>query len=740
MVINTESDMDQSAPVGPYTSPSSNPTPPPSTGAGLNGPAIRRACDQCRMRKVRCDKESPCSNCRTSNRACSTSASQKPKEPRQRVLISSQYERKIDQIEERLGGIEALLRRMSTTPGAAFSVTGDSVVPGPVPSISAGLTPSADCDSLSTIVDAAEDDDDAASAFEGNSSMGAHTVFASEFLESAVQRTSLRDTSPKMEAALSSLRQIVNMQNQFSTTTREIRFPYRKQLPQNGLKGLSMPPANVVVSTLRTMKESFQFVFLLITCFISIDEFANMCQKVYFAMEDYSESTFIVVNAGLYYVFCELSHGDEAEETRAEYSRYSKLCQSNLETSLAYLNLFQPANIHNIEALLLGATYSIEAYRPSVAWILVFQAAQLCQTLGLHRYAHAQDEEKLRHRKSRLFWYTYMLDKGLALRLGRQPVLQQSDVTTPMSEFQIPGSLPSPWTDILHTWLRHSVLQGKMYEQLYSPAALSKPAEERVACARALAEEMSFIYSEAVRLTICNDTNLPPTHEWLLKSDEVSYLSTQTLIHRAIPPEPGKSGTFSTECIQLARRAMEIHERCMSMVGSQEHLKAMYIHWTILYVPFVPFIVMFCHTIETSDREALACMGSFVVSLESTLAHSEGVQKLHRLVNVLYNVADTYIEAKDKANRDQNLSPIGNEFDMYLGQLGFAPVDETMANTGAVGADGEVMPNLATMAASQNPGPGGSLGGWFSGNKYMMELLEEDGLNQFNPTPWVQNM
>ncbi|KAL3956921.1 hypothetical protein ACCO45_009767 [Purpureocillium lilacinum] len=51
----------------------------------------RRACDQCRLRKIRCDKDWPCSNCRTAKRSCtSTGAGQRPKEPRQRVLISSQ--------------------------------------------------------------------------------------------------------------------------------------------------------------------------------------------------------------------------------------------------------------------------------------------------------------------------------------------------------------------------------------------------------------------------------------------------------------------------------------------------------------------------------------------------------------------------------------------------------------------------------------------------------------------------
>lgn len=41
--------------------------------------------------QIRCDKRSPCSNCRTSKIICSsTGAGQKPREPRKRVLISNE--------------------------------------------------------------------------------------------------------------------------------------------------------------------------------------------------------------------------------------------------------------------------------------------------------------------------------------------------------------------------------------------------------------------------------------------------------------------------------------------------------------------------------------------------------------------------------------------------------------------------------------------------------------------------
>ncbi|KAH0430847.1 hypothetical protein CcaCcLH18_07513 [Colletotrichum camelliae] len=158
--------------------------------------------------------------------------------PRSCFLIA---EKKIDLIEERLSNIEELLRSL-TNPGGA---------PSWDPVRARHITPSA-----STIGDASaltQDGADSDSAFEGDLSLTAHTMFASEFIENAVQRTSLQDVPPNMHAALSSLRQIVSMQNKVSST-KEFRFRSQQPLPPGGLHDLPMPPMNAVVALLKHMK------------------------------------------------------------------------------------------------------------------------------------------------------------------------------------------------------------------------------------------------------------------------------------------------------------------------------------------------------------------------------------------------------------------------------------------------------------------------------------------------------
>jgi hypothetical protein len=131
----------------------------------------------------------------------------------------------------------------SRSPSASVAENGPAGLPGPTASPPAGE--SAD------MLYGPEDDDDA-SAFEGDSSMTAQAVFASEFLESTVTRTLPHDIDPDMQSALCALQQIVRMQDRPSA--HESRFANAKPLPKGGIRELPMPPAHVVVGALREVK------------------------------------------------------------------------------------------------------------------------------------------------------------------------------------------------------------------------------------------------------------------------------------------------------------------------------------------------------------------------------------------------------------------------------------------------------------------------------------------------------
>lgn len=162
--------------------------------------------------------------------------------------MSTLSERKIDYFESRLANIETMLRDLAVSLNSSRSpstAATESGLAGPLAQIPAGDN--------TDILYGAEDDDDAVSAFEGDTSMTAQTVFASAFLENAVTTKTLPpDLDHDMQSALSSLQQIVSRHNRPSA--HESRFVNAKSLPKGGIRELPMPPAQVVITMLREVK------------------------------------------------------------------------------------------------------------------------------------------------------------------------------------------------------------------------------------------------------------------------------------------------------------------------------------------------------------------------------------------------------------------------------------------------------------------------------------------------------
>jgi hypothetical protein len=250
-------------------------------------------------------------------------------------------------------------------------------------------------------------------------------------------------------------------------------------------------------------------------------------------------------------------------------------------------------------------------------------------------------------------------------------------------------------------------------------------------------------------------------------SDHVLRLSLLTLVHRALPNPSGSPTTFSSECIRAARATLDLHQDCMAVVEkSNLGLFSTYMHWfvpsplcfptsvsltalrTILFSPFVPFIVVFCQVIETRDRADLARLQAFVTSIsrsETTSTSSdpetEAVTKVRKLFQVLFHVAQHYVDAHaasnisvgSEANRT-NQAPVqtaaSNEIDSYLVTLGFP--QNVLADHHQQQQQQQQPPQQNEEAPGVNPmlwmGSGMQLEDWFYSNQQMMEFLEDGAL------------
>ncbi|KAK7947126.1 uncharacterized protein PG986_011447 [Apiospora aurea] len=672
-----------------------------------DAPVPRRACDPCRARKVRILPQhmiliQP------------ALISQEVHAPKASVLTFDQIltpstptsERKIDRIEERLSEVVSELRNLAVaqhTPSRAV----DRSASQPAEKVGFCMsTPTSNSGvSFYNTTNHAEPPEP---KFEGGSSMTAHTNFARTFLDEAVRAGPLKDFRLELDDTLSSLQELVKAQQTQLNVPNSPTEASAGSLSTGQSRERPLPDVQLTMTCLRISKEGFSVSYLSLCGMISPSVYTDYVLRVMFSPK-FSDAEYIIVLWGLTWLFKEMSlEVDKLEHCLRpeDLEREATNCRNHLEAALAALPFHMPASIDNVIALGLAADYSIARSKPSQAWSFISVAAQMCLHLGLHRGATWRDESPTaRNQNAWLFWNVYVLDKGLSLRLGRPSVIQDYDITVP-----IPTSSIDRHPAIEHcllTWIKVSRCQGRVYELLYSPAALAQGDGIRTARAQGLADELLSIMKEKKKI---EEQNLPTWTktialediQYIADSDEVLHHSILTLIYRAVPVPRGSTSTFTQACIASARQALGKHDSCMAILtpyGSP--FIDIYFQWhvlslssttenhanttprTIFYTPFIPFIVIFCHVIETTDQTDLDRLHSFVASLEPVSQLSEPAARMQRLFQVLYNVALKYVEVK--TSREQQ--SVGRELDTYLNALGYGPAP-TYGGMGGVVAGG----------------------------------------------------
>ncbi|KAK4196404.1 putative transcriptional regulatory protein [Triangularia verruculosa] len=727
---------------------------------------VPRACNACRARKIGCDRKipGPCGNCSRSKIECVYNEI-RPREKRARILLSHQYEQKIDHLDNRLDEILDLLRELKTQqtstsrtipdvqlrpPSPNNSTSGTTVTKAQAPAaLSVPATPSAATaspasSSAATHVNSIHTQPNPTPPMvEGNSSLTAQTAFADEFLQKAVHD---RDSQPEMRERLDALRVIVEAMKR-QPAADEMRYPHAAPAKSLPLEDCKLPPIQSVVQVLR-MAKSFEVMCLAWVCeLMPLKEFQDSVFSA-FMRDDSDLVTIISINVGLHFLFWACGQVDR--DHKKEFLEHAQQCGKNVETALAHLPLHLPANDETISALLSGAFYAVELSKPSLAWILASKAAELCLTLGYHRddgyVLFNSGGDKIssdRHRRHFLFWSVYIVDKNLSLRLGRSSSIQDYDISVSYPSTDDPGSFGI--TSFFLLWVLSARIQGQVYEMLYCSEAVSQPESVKRARVKTLVgrlEEVEAKTAEVIKQwsPYCREHAGNDLTDFFLVSDHVLRLSLLTLVLRSVPNPPGSTTTFSKECIDVARKTLERHQECMRLVEVTNcGLFSTYMHWTILMAPFVPFIVLFCQVIETKDKDDLARLQAFVTSLQYESSVTESVERFRRLFQVLVGVAAVHVSSgqdgqgaglwREGPDQIHTSSQAAIEVDAYLGTLGFSnlgPADQWEQNIASQGQgnaqEGGDLPEVRAANPVMWLGNEMQLEDWFYNNEQMVAL------------------
>lgn len=219
------------------------------------------------------------------------------------------------------------------------------------------------------------------------------------------------------------------------------------------------------------------------------------------------------------------------------------------------------------------------------AWKYVAASTQMCQALGFHREVAFVPETAEQHlRRVRLVWSIVTADKSLSLRLGRPSTIRDSEFTLQRAGLDYNNPVFHVAT-ILPKWIDWALLQGRVYDDVFSPLALMQPESIRASRARALASEMQLVYEstspmedhyfEQRRQALGNEL-----HELLNKADRINHLSTMALIYRGIPSSPRSGSAYCEECVEMAHQALDEHKNCIELVrGIESNVVEVFVHW-----------------------------------------------------------------------------------------------------------------------------------------------------------------
>lgn len=189
--------------------------------------------------------------------------------------------------------------------------------------------------------------------FEGDTSLSAYSSSTNDQLQKAFRNTQLLQQDPDLAAALTSLSQIVSIQNVYPG---EYEVPSSEKLAKSNRR-YAVPPAEVVSSVLRECEDIWDSVIELFYPVRPYKEVVSLCKDLYFNIDDIPVSTLLVAFGSLYFVFgvyqFEFAKGDPRTE---EFNSYTAMFVRNMMELIGLLPVLMAPTVDNFEALLLGVS------------------------------------------------------------------------------------------------------------------------------------------------------------------------------------------------------------------------------------------------------------------------------------------------------------------------------------------------------------------------------------------------
>ncbi|KAH7016016.1 uncharacterized protein B0I36DRAFT_254478, partial [Microdochium trichocladiopsis] len=601
--------------------------------------------------KIKCDRVHPCTHCIKARSECLYEPAQKPRAKKQRVLISSVCESRVEHISKKIDDLTEMMTRLSygqLANGDALPQPASDPRPTRVRSQPAAQAPATvrQSNKQRTLSVAEHEFID--------SSLFAHAVMATKFLQDTVDADpSVSNVAAEMASVLDTLRSVVDSQKRQNDASDQLRPFTKPPAPGISMSDLPIPPLAKIMACLRVAREHPRVLVFWPQESSSLGEFTEYVIKVC-SPGPVMDADLIIVHSGLHWLFSECSSIMIDDEVKQDFRAQALVCKQSLETVLSCLSFHIPMTIDYVFAMYMATLYSFHRSKPFVAWEFISKAALMAQGLGLHsKLSMAGETSEDRRSKTYLFWAVYALEKAVALRLTRASTIRDHDITIPRPELERRPVSVLQSRSI--NWIDEASLYGRLYDDLFSPSSLALAMPSRVARAKALASDWKDLMVKRGEYYVSHIEPVEPVLLSFLKhADRVSDYSLLTAIHRCIPVDGSTRAGISGECLSTARAALQEHGKCISMLPDEAlnsiHLD-LWINGALLLLPFIPFNILFCNIVETVDWSDLGHLQRLVDALEalSKIPRYSSCTRQLRIFGALFSVASKYVEIKTKA-------------------------------------------------------------------------------------------
>ncbi|KAF2157289.1 hypothetical protein K461DRAFT_14042 [Myriangium duriaei CBS 260.36] len=653
-----------------------------------------RACEHCRQRKIKCDRKAPCASCRSLQIECRPSAKSAAVRTRTApASTASQSDRQMYIINQRLASIEDSLKKLTAS------------------SISSPIRPS---DTSSPNIE-----DSPASAlptFDGESSFEVQTLQASEAANRTVSQVFGHASNVQLKTAISSLISSLEAHNldarahdAYLSSIDTIIAP----------EALPLPPADIISAIVKKVKTNPPMILAnLLPRGLSYME--QLCQKCYFPSASLPSGSRALLFALLFFTMRDYVNDEDSGFSPAQLQPSMQLCEQNFYRSVESYTTLTVPTLENTAALFLAAMRAHEESKVHLVWTYTSAAATMCYSLGFHRRSTVvNDPLEISELKRQVFWNIYMTDKNLSLNLGRRSNFCDDDIDQdvfPVSE----DPRQRPLDQLNNIFIKYGVVQGRVYDELYSPKAANRPPSEKKVAVEYLGRQILDIVENEMKTLEVSQSWFPEALGGMLAASDAMAYTTLTTIYRA-QTNTATGTEISSECFAYAKMALEAHVRFTTeFVPENDWAKESYVTWVLLYMSFTPYIIHFTWTISTLDVQDLNLLEQSVTMLDRFKHISKGSLRLR-------NVCGAFLEtAKVLVQSQHSLSGIHQHDD---GSLMFTDVMNSSAPSNLDwNAWSQAFPTM-----DRNADMSMFLNNWLGDNRPVMDMLGLDAFDQSRP-------